>query len=73
MTQLSPESQITRCLEDGETLYWAGKPDTKAFLKGLFKTSFGANNIILGNPLPPQYCCLLRIRISHSDPDRVAG
>lgn len=52
MTRLSPESQISRCLEQGETLSWAGKPDTKAFLKGLFTTGFGANNVILGNPLP---------------------
>ena len=52
MKKMSPESQIARYLEEGETLSWAGKPDTKAFLQGLFMTGVGANNVILGNPLP---------------------
>ncbi len=51
MTQLTPESQIDRCLEDGEKLIWAGRPDTQAFLNGLFKTGFGTGTRILGNPL----------------------
>lgn len=52
MAQLSPDSQLTRCLEDDEKLIWAGRPDTRAFLSGLYRTRFGINTALLGNPLP---------------------
>lgn len=52
MTQPAPESQLKRCLEVGEKLEWAGRPDSVAFNNGLVRPyMITTNNAFLDNRL----------------------
>lgn len=52
MTQPAPESQLKRCLERGEKIEWAGRPDVMAFKKGIVYPYFiTTNNAFLDNRL----------------------
>ncbi len=52
MTEMPPDIQVKRCLEKGEKLLWAGRPDPEAFQKGLVRPYFiTTHNAILDNRL----------------------